>query len=220
VAGERAPLPSIVYIGHGKLDLGGNVFVTPNGLELVLTRAESDLLRELVCHPYQVVSRDKLRYAVARRAIDPFDRSVDMLVARVRRKIEPDPKVPRFLLTAPGVGYKLITRTQPTKARQSEANSDEIQAFFAWPKADEGNTERAATAFALMDSDGDGFISLQEFQAAYERIFRAIDTNKDGTLTLKEMHDFLVAFSTVRERRTASRITDDSRIWLQDRSSH
>ena len=68
VAGKRAPFPSIVYIGHGKLDLGGNVFVTPNGLELVLTRAESDLLRELVCHPSQVVSRDKLRYDCSSRA--------------------------------------------------------------------------------------------------------------------------------------------------------
>jgi Ca2+-binding EF-hand superfamily protein len=38
--------------------------------------------------------------------------------------------------------------------------------------------------FSLMDSDGDGTISLQEFQAAHERIFKAIDVNKDGRLTL------------------------------------
>ena len=38
--------------------------------------------------------------------------------------------------------------------------------------------------FALMDSDGDGTISLQEFQAAHERIFRAMNANKDGRLTL------------------------------------
>jgi len=121
-AGKRVSFPSIVYIGDGKLDLGGNVFVTPNRREVVLTRAESDLLKELVRSPRQAVSRDKLRYAVARRGMDPFDRSVDMLVARVRRKIEPDPKVPRFLLTVLGVGYKLITRTEPAKARQLEAS--------------------------------------------------------------------------------------------------
>jgi DNA-binding response OmpR family regulator len=183
-AGKRVSFPSIVYIGDGKLDLGGNVFVTPNGREVVLTRAESDLLKELVRSPRQVVSRDKLRYAVAGRGIDPFDRSVDMLVARVRRKIEPDPKVPRFLLTILGIGYKLITRTDAT------IKPEEIQAFFDWPKADEDDTERAVTAFALIDSDGDGLISLHDFQAACERIFKAIDADKDGTLTLEEMQVF------------------------------
>jgi 1,4-dihydroxy-2-naphthoyl-CoA synthase len=45
--------------------------------------------------------------------------------------------------------------------------------------------------FALMDADGDGTISLQEFQAAHERIFKALDTNKDGRLTPEEMQGFM-----------------------------
>ena len=45
--------------------------------------------------------------------------------------------------------------------------------------------------FALMDSDGDGTISLQEFQVAHERIFKAMDSNKDGKLTLEEMQAFM-----------------------------
>jgi Ca2+-binding EF-hand superfamily protein len=45
--------------------------------------------------------------------------------------------------------------------------------------------------FALMDADGDGTISLQEFQAAHERIFRAIDSNKDGKVTQEEMQAFI-----------------------------
>ena len=44
--------------------------------------------------------------------------------------------------------------------------------------------------FALMD-DGDGQISLQEFQAAHERIFKAMDSNKDGQVTLEEMQAFM-----------------------------
>ena len=123
-AGERVSVPSIVYIEDSKLDLGGYVFVNSNGQEVALTRAETDLLIELARSPCQVVSRDKLRH-VAGRAAGPFDRSMDMLVARVRRKIEPDPKVPQFLLTVPGVGYKLMARAQFGEARQYEAKPTE-----------------------------------------------------------------------------------------------
>ena len=45
--------------------------------------------------------------------------------------------------------------------------------------------------FTLMDSDGDGTVSLQEFQAAHERIFKGMDANKDGRLTLEEIQAFM-----------------------------
>lgn len=45
--------------------------------------------------------------------------------------------------------------------------------------------------FALMDADGDGTIELPEFQIAHERIFKAMDSNKDGKLTLEEMLAFM-----------------------------
>ena len=45
--------------------------------------------------------------------------------------------------------------------------------------------------FALMDTDGDGTVSLSEFQAAHEKIFKAMDANKDGVLTMEEMLAFM-----------------------------
>ena len=47
--------------------------------------------------------------------------------------------------------------------------------------------------FSLMDADGDGSISLQEFQAAHERIFRGMDQNKDGRVAMEEMQSFMGA---------------------------
>jgi len=49
--------------------------------------------------------------------------------------------------------------------------------------------------FALMDTDGDGTVSLQEWQAAHERIFKAMDANKDGKLTFDEMQSFMTGQS-------------------------
>jgi hypothetical protein len=47
--------------------------------------------------------------------------------------------------------------------------------------------------FALMDRDGDGTVSLEEFQAAHESIFKAMDADKDSTVSIEEMEDFLHA---------------------------
>ena len=54
-----------------------------------------------------------------------------------------------------------------------------------------GPTIMMRMIFSLMDSDGDGTISLQEFQAAHERIFKGMDSNKDGRLTQEEMQAFM-----------------------------
>lgn len=88
------------------VDLTGHAFYGSDGVEVSLTRAEFQLLTIFIRKPARVLSRDQLRNALDNRSGDPYDRAIDMLVARLRRKIEPDPKAPRFILTVPGAGYK------------------------------------------------------------------------------------------------------------------
>ena len=82
---KSSPVSSVLRIEDCKLDFAGCVFVDGCGREVALTRAESNLLKELASSPCQVLSREQLRHAVAGRGAEPFDRSIDMLVARLRR---------------------------------------------------------------------------------------------------------------------------------------
>jgi two-component system OmpR family response regulator len=82
------------------------------GQEVTLTRAEFSLLLAFARQPGRVLSRDELTHVIAGRGAEPDDRSVDVLISRLRRKIEPDPKAPRMIVTMPGEGYKFTARPQ------------------------------------------------------------------------------------------------------------
>jgi class 3 adenylate cyclase/DNA-binding response OmpR family regulator/predicted ATPase len=107
---ETSARPLVLTIEDCRLDLAAHVFVDGNGREVPLTRAELRLLAVFTRSPRQVLSRDQLRRAVVGRGAGSDDRSIDMLVARLRRKIEPNPKAPRFIVSVAGVGYKFIVR--------------------------------------------------------------------------------------------------------------
>jgi DNA-binding winged helix-turn-helix (wHTH) protein len=94
------------------LDTGGRSCVPASGQGVTLTRAEFSLMLTLAKQPGRVLSRDELSYAVAGRAAGPEDRSVDVLISRLRRKIEPDPKSPRIIVTVPGGGYRFTAKPQ------------------------------------------------------------------------------------------------------------
>ena len=104
--------PVVLTIEDCQLDLAAHVFIDGNGKEVPLTRAEFALLTVFTGSPRQVLSRDQLRRAIVGRCAGSDDRSIDMLVARLRRKIEPNPKTPRFILSMAGVGYKFAVRPQ------------------------------------------------------------------------------------------------------------
>ena len=78
-----------------------------------LTAMEFDLLAFLMQHPGRVFTRLELLEAVRGSTYESFERSIDSHVRRLRQKIEPNPKNPRYVLTVFGVGYK-FTKEDPT----------------------------------------------------------------------------------------------------------
>ncbi len=95
------------------LDLDACALARESGETIPLTRGELALLRMFVNRPGRVLSRYALLGALSDRRFEPFDRSVDVLVGRLRRKIEPNPKDPTVIVTIPGVGYKLSVAVRP-----------------------------------------------------------------------------------------------------------
>ena len=90
--------------GPFQLDVGSHR-LTQDGVEVKLSTAEFSLLRIFIEHPLRVLSRDTLIDMLKGYERDPFDRSVDTRVTRLRRKIEPSPGEPVYIRTVRGEGY-------------------------------------------------------------------------------------------------------------------
>lgn len=84
--------------------------LTRNGEPVALTGGEFDLLHILARHPNRVLDRDRLLDLLKGYERSPFDRSIDVQVARLRAKIEPDTKRPRYIRTVWGKGYMFTPR--------------------------------------------------------------------------------------------------------------
>jgi DNA-binding response OmpR family regulator len=87
------------------LDLATRELVSPTGGEVRLTTGEFDLLAAFVKNANQVLSRDRLLDLARNRESGPFDRTIDVQVGRLRRKLEPDPQRPTIIKTVRGTGY-------------------------------------------------------------------------------------------------------------------
>ncbi|WP_109316759.1 response regulator [Pseudovibrio ascidiaceicola] len=87
------------------LDLDKRGLQSPKGEDVRLTRGEFELLSALVENKGRVLTRDNLLDHLNHREWDPSDRTVDVLIGRLRRKIEANPKDPSLIMTVHGVGY-------------------------------------------------------------------------------------------------------------------
>jgi two-component system phosphate regulon response regulator OmpR len=109
-AGEAAPATrtKLVPVGACQLDLASHRLVDGGGSDVPITGMEFDLLRVFIERPNQVLSRDQLLTLTRNREWEPFDRSIDIRIARLRRKIEADPEKPQAIRTVRGAGYMYV----------------------------------------------------------------------------------------------------------------
>jgi DNA-binding response OmpR family regulator/class 3 adenylate cyclase/predicted ATPase len=137
--------PAAVVFEGCVFDVAGRAFLDCAGRETPLTRSEAMLLTTLVRSLGRVLSRDELYRAIAGRGVEAYDRSVDILVGRLRRKIEPNPKSPRFILTVSGAGYKFAALTRSVKSNDTLSKAiggtERGVSLFDW----RSNDERPAT---------------------------------------------------------------------------
>jgi len=97
----------VVSFGTFSLDLGARS-LRRGDEDLTLTSGEFAMLKALVRHPRQPLSREKLAQLARGRSFEPSDRSLDVQVSRLRKLIEADPSAPRYIQTVWGIGYVFV----------------------------------------------------------------------------------------------------------------
>ena len=104
-----APSKEAVLVQFGPFEFDLSLRrLTKNGAPVALTTGEFSMLKALVRHPRQPLSRDKLAQLARGREFEPFDRSLDVQVSRLRKLIESDAAQPRYIQTVWGVGYVFV----------------------------------------------------------------------------------------------------------------
>jgi two-component system OmpR family response regulator len=101
----RSVASGVISFAGWRLDAAKRQLQAPDGTLVMLTSGEFDLLVTLCQHPQRVLSREQLLDLTVGRAADLFDRSIDIRISRLRRKIEQDPKNPKIITTVRSGGY-------------------------------------------------------------------------------------------------------------------
>jgi len=102
----------VVRFGAVEVDLAART-LKRDGETLPLTTGEFAVLKVLLQHPRQPLSRDKLMTLARGREQGPFDRAIDVQVSRLRKLVETDPSQPRYLQTVWGFGYVFVPDGSP-----------------------------------------------------------------------------------------------------------
>lgn len=100
--------PDMVVLGDVRFDIDGRQLLDAEGREIPLTTSEYDLLKVLVERPRRVLTRDQIMSLTHNRDWMPYDRSIDILITRLRRKVEADPAAPQIIKTVRGAGYMYL----------------------------------------------------------------------------------------------------------------
>ena len=111
VPGAPSLEQQVVKFGPFEFDLGQRT-LRKSGEDVPLTTGEFAMLKALVRHPRQPLSREKLAQLARGREFEPFDRSLDVQMSRLRKLIETDAAAPRYLQTVWGVGYVFVPDEQ------------------------------------------------------------------------------------------------------------
>jgi len=108
---EAAALPQmqVAEFGGWRFNLANNTLHAPHGEEHLLSTSEAELLKVFVSNPNRILQREKL---MGTRDLAPTDRSIDVRISRLRRKLEPDPQSPAFIKTVYGAGYLFMATVE------------------------------------------------------------------------------------------------------------
>jgi DNA-binding response OmpR family regulator len=99
------PARQIAEFAGWRFNLGNNTLQAPHGEEQQLSTSEAELLKVFVSNPNRILQREKL---MGTRDLAPTDRSIDVRISRLRRKLEPDAQSPAFIKTVYGAGYLFL----------------------------------------------------------------------------------------------------------------
>ncbi len=110
-AGASVSARQRLRIGRCTLDLDARRLLDTDGADISITAMEFDLLKTFVEHPNKVLTRDRLLTLTRNREWEPFDRSIDIRIARLRRKVEVNPDNPLAIQTVRGAGYMFVPPT-------------------------------------------------------------------------------------------------------------